>query len=419
MKRTNIKFALMIVITAIGVAFLGCKGKESDPETLTKDALNPPGYAFTVTKSAELELRWPTANAEKEFKGYYVFGSTKTLTDLKDLVAYPVGAKDKLGEIGIPRCAENSKFFEAFGFKATTVKCEGGEPEKLALADETTTATEEKLENYLQCGTNTDSKPSVPATTGVSLEIQKCLVKKAYDPTTAAQVALVNGTAYTFIVLAVKGDKYTDVSWTSNVVEDAPSSTAYTGSIELDEEEYTTLTFTFSSASAVTAEFPATALSCPTSNASTDIICAPFSGNTTSVTEPTLFFGRAPAGASYEQRLFVSASSAQSGTEGTIKIQHRGPQTLDAKTLGGDDSKQARIPDDAPVTTDYPDAGPKEIVYNNTVYDIEIIKSSTEKYYGKIVIGDIDYAGDAKTGKATIAITVVVQPGKNLVYYLQ
>ncbi len=415
-KRISIKIALTMLTATIGVLFFGCgKGTTADPETLTKDALNPPGNLFTVTKSAEIELRWTTGNAEDEFKGYFVFGTTKTFAELKALVKYPTGAADKIDRVGIPRCVDNSKFFEAFGLKATDRKCEGGEPEKFLLADEAAAA--EKLENYLQCGANTDKNPSVVVTSGISTEIQKCAVKKAYDATTGAQVSLANGTVYSFMVVSVKGSDLTEVSWTSNVVEDAPSATALTGSAELSNYQFTKITFNLTAA---TAAFSTTVEDCTgtgDSSASTDGRCGLSQQNANAVTEPTIFLGRAQSANSYvkhPQRLYISVSSQQTGD--AIALQARGPQTLDKKEDGGDDSKVPRIARDEPVTT-YATAGIKEIVYNNQVFDFQITKG-TDVYYGKVVIGDVTYADDNES-KATVEVNVVMQPGKNIVHYLQ
>src|SRR5437868_4492960 len=100
-------------LAAIMLAALGCQGSAGDPATLSAQDLNPPGNLVTVTQDGKIELRWLAGNGEKDFQGFYVFGTTKALADIATDIAYPSTAD--ISQVGIPRCKDNTGFWEAFG----------------------------------------------------------------------------------------------------------------------------------------------------------------------------------------------------------------------------------------------------------------------------------------------------------------
>ncbi len=111
------KFNLSVLgLGIILVTSIGCdKGSSGDPSTNDLGEFNPPGNLQTLTRSSKLVLTWVGANAEDDFQGYHVFGTTKTIAELKALAKYPTNVDVTKGA-SIPRCKDNSAFFEAFGY---------------------------------------------------------------------------------------------------------------------------------------------------------------------------------------------------------------------------------------------------------------------------------------------------------------
>src|SRR5690606_15665340 len=118
MKVTNILKASMIL--GAGLLAAACSDSKSDPGTESKSDLNPPGTLWTVTKDKAIELRWTAGNVEEDLNGYYVFVTEASKVTVKP--TYPAGVNTALS--GVPRCADNSKFFEQFGFKPSEKECE-------------------------------------------------------------------------------------------------------------------------------------------------------------------------------------------------------------------------------------------------------------------------------------------------------
>lgn len=399
------------VLPALAVVAVGCSGSKSDPKTAGKDDLNPPGKVWTVTQDKAIELRWTAANTEEDFKGYYVFVAKKSDYDAKDGksgVVYP--DKTNILETGIPRCKENNAFFKAMGITTDAEDdCEGGDTTENTPGSELTgrflaeeeaddaAGGEEKdeLSGWVKCKENGESTPTV------SLDVK--------PPVTSFQTCtipdLTNGVVYGFVVASVMGDNF-DMSWSSNLVWDAPSATviAKDTTVALSPGEMATLTFNVTAGTAEASDPGACATPCA-------FLSTP---NTETVTTPTLFVSRAAgSGAgSYHQRLYISAAHPDNG--GTVVIQPRGNQLWDSQV----GAVSPRIPGDAPAT-EWPDSiGTKYVVYNNQVFDFKITASATSVYFGKVVIGDVTYADAADMeSAATIKYTVVLQTAANTSYY--
>lgn len=404
MKVSNILKVAMIL--GAGALAAACSDSKSDPGTESKADLNPPGTLWTVTKSGALELRWTAGNVEEDLNGYYVFiaDASKVTTE----PTYPAGVKKALS--GVPRCLDNTKFFEQFGFKATDKACEDdtataastGTKTGLALtdgsmlADSTDTATttdeEEKLTGWAKCDTGSTADISLAATPPV-VTTQSCVISKLAEGT-----ALANGTTYAVFVMSVR-DEFKKVSWTSNVITDTPSADALpAGDLKLANNEYIRIDLTPASATAKASA----AAAC---DADTSSLCDRISVNNNVATDaPAVFLSRTKAdlftGFKYNQRLYVSVS-----TDGSVKLQPRGPQTWDALKGG----KAPRIPGDQAAAA-YADAGAKYVVYNNQVFDFEVTATGGS-YYGKLIVDDVKYASETDNkSDATLNVAVIMQP---------
>lgn len=423
--RFRLKKAILTTLAIPASALLlNCDGDTTDPATAGIDDLNPPGDVVTVTRDKKIELRWSAGNVEEDFKGYYVFGIEKSVYDAKakGKATYPKG-KSNPEVAGVPRCKDNSAFFEAFGLPKTESECEGApETPAAALAPSDTKLTQdaaktdeaaEKLTGFLSCDEKPNVTPSLPRPTDNKPVVtpQTCTVSKLAD---AAKTALKNGTTYAFIVVAVADDDFSTISWTSKVIFDTPSVSAYSNDA-----------LAFKAVSATTSEMYKITLD-PVAGTATAAAVASCDGNTAanpcsalskknglSTTTSDIYISRAAAGSSL-QRLYFSAPAG-----GSVIIQPRGPQTYDP--LKGSKTTDGRIPSDMAAksfpTKEY---GTKYVIYNNQIFDLEITKG-TAKYYGKVFIGDVTYAGTAGTNNAdltaTVKVNIVLQPGVGIKHY--
>jgi hypothetical protein len=403
----------ILAALAAGVFAYGCSGEKADPKTAGKSDLNPPGLLETVTRDSKIELRWSAGNVEEDFKGYYVFAMKKSDYDTKAKGKAKFPASADPTKAGIPRCQDNSAWFEAFGLPASTAECKADEAtpatgskltdDDTALTDNTSSSSDkpEKLTGFVLCDETVakgGKEPSL-AVTSPAISTQKCTVSKLAD----GKTALENGVSYVFFVVAVAEDDLSVVSWTSNLVSDTPSKDSpVETSITLKTAEYVTITV---DTTTKTATLKTQASSCtPASTA-----CNKLSDlNTDNPTTPTIFISRTSATteASFPQRLFISTAQGKA-----VQLQPRGPQTYDPLT----GTKVARIPgDQAAAATSYPAAGTKYIVYNNQVFDFAVTEG-TNVYYGKVVIGDVTYASSTvSTSDATLKVSVIFQPTANV-----
>lgn len=413
------------------IAIVSCGGTEKDPKTNDRGEFNPPGNLQTITQDGKIVLTWVGANAEDDFKGYHVFGIQSTLSDLLTAapVSFPSSPDLQTKQESIPRCKDNSAFFEKFGFPATDEECESSEiveeetdsedasPALAAnlgsyvLAEDDSSDSDEQedltIDFNLACSgsdqTVADGSLSLAATDGKTLGRVFCDVEKVFsardDAGTAQMAAVESGKTYVFFVVAVKGSDKNEISWISNVVEDTPAKQIYSDTLSLEKEKYAKFDLDITDFTAITT---------PTAQSCTASACKLTTPNSESA-ETSIYISRDTI-STYPQRLTISTSSS-----GKIKIQPRGAEVW---TDPRDDTTQPRKPGDAAVTT-YPDAGTKFPIYGDQVFDLEITKDSSTKYYGKVVIRNVSYESNATDAKASLEVTIVVQNKAGTVHYLQ
>lgn len=396
-----------------GALLASCSGEKADPKTAGKSDLNPPGLLETVTRDGKIELRWSAGNVEEDFKGYYVFAMKKSDYDSKAKGKAKFPASADPSKAGIPRCQDNSAWFEAFGLPASDAECEADEAtpasgskltdNEKALTDGASSSSDkpEKLTGFVLCDETVakgGKEPSL-AVASPAVSTQKCTVSKLAD----GKTALENGVSYVFFVVAVAEDDLSAVSWTSNLVSDTPSkdSPAET-SVILKNGQYFTAAINLTSK---TVTLDSTAKNCVQAG-DTSVCEGVAKTNIETPSVPTIYVSREFVDGNYPQRLFISTAQGKA-----VQLQPRGPQTYDPLT----GTKVARIPgDQAAAATSYPAAGTKYIVYNNQVFDFAVTEG-TNVYYGKVVIGDVTYGSstDAKSD-ATLKVSVIFQPTANV-----
>jgi hypothetical protein len=406
----------LIFASTMTLVMNACGGSTSNPATVSKADLNPPKELMTVTQDGSVELRWSPFNAEDEFQGFQVFGAATSLETLYTLVKYPVklsSAADLLNA-SIPQCEDNSAFFEAFGFEKNEEDCEDGEAEQEAAKSTTGTSLLEEdpddlpPANRLACVgddakyTNTNVSVKIE---GYALERQSCKVTEVWSVADKKKVAMANGTVYVFFVVAVKGDEFDEMSWSSNLTEDAPSFTAFSGSIELKHSGDTS-----GISDAVTdtqyvrfAVDGAKTIEKPTAAACLEDVCK-LTG-TNDQTTAGIYIGRDYG--SRSQRLLISTPSS-----GKIELQPVG-----RATYGGD---VGRLPGDE-ATTSYPTSkGAKFEVLGDQTFDLKITNADASIHYGKLYVTDVTYASATSTKSAATAnVTIVIQPKTGSTYYAQ
>lgn len=416
-------------------AVVACdEATSKDPATATRDALNPPSALASVTWDKKIELRWQAMNAEEDFKGFRVFAVAKPLSGLT-APAYPAGySLEKLRSGSVPRCDQNSALFEAFGFPAIETgdkECEGddtpasssaaGTAKELALngkgmlvAEEGTDTAAEKDEDALppqvvkcqnEAGTvvSTDQL-SLPAAVPTLTE-QVCIVTALADGT-----ALANGTTYTFFVAAILADdtfEKVEVSWTSNFVEDTPSTPIFSGTVELEVGKMKYLPLESIVTKAAFTELGEA--DCDTSFSG----CSVYKVN---ALDPSgIYFGRRGDG-TYPQRTFISATAGED-----LALLLRGPQTQDPRDAEG--TIATSIPGDeaadSAVAGTYDTTGLPQPVYGNQVFDFTVMIAGA-KHYGKVVVKDVALADPAdETTAVTYPITVLLQTAPNNRHYFK
>lgn len=410
--KRNLK-SLALGLYAASILSSCDSGTTSDPSTNDLGEFNPPGQLQSITGDAAVTLRWIAANAEKDFQGYHVFGAAKSISELKSLATYPSGVDISTGA-SIPRCKDNSAFFEAFGFKATTTECKStvadaaaststlfegynlagsGSAAGTTTNSSTTTAEAETITFNLKCSDETASANVSRSGTasGKGIGPIRCGVSKLSDGT-----ALANGTNYTFFVVAVKGSSFSNISWISNLVEDTPAKEVFSATVDLTAARYTTFDIN-------TSTFAVTKSTAETT--CTDVNCRI---TTTSDISGTKLVLARDTSTDYPMRVLVYST-------GTLKLQARGPQTYDSDSP---DTISTRIPGDSAAKT-YDAAGVKNAVYGNQVFDLELTNGTT-KNYGKLIVKTISYADISNTSSvASVAITIVMQPKASSYNYLQ
>lgn len=416
MKITKIVSGILY-LGAAGVLTYGCSGEKADPKTAGKADLNPPGLLDTVTRDGKIELRWTAGNVEDDFRGYYVFAMKKSEYDVQAKGKATFPAKADPEKAGIPRCADNSDWFKAFGLPQTTAACDADEATPASgtkLTGDSGNATDstssdksekaEKLTGFVLCDETTAATEPSLAVKGPAITTQKCTVSKLANGS-----PLVNGTTYVFFVVAVAKDDLSAVSWTSNVMSDTPSfDAASEKDVVLAQNKSLAITIDAGNGTAAVAEAATNCVAGACDRLSIK--------NTAAVSSPTIHLSRTAATSDTDggaigflQRLYISSPSGDA-----VKLQPRGPQTYDPLTR----SKVVRIPGDraADVST-FPDGGTKYIVYNNQVFDFAVTQG-TQTYYGKVVIGDVTYASESATSAATLKVSVIFQPAAGIRDYV-
>jgi hypothetical protein len=427
---------LALGLTALAV--VACdEASSKDPATATRDALNPPSGLVSVTWDKKIELRWQAMNAEEDFKGFRVFAVAKPISALP-APTYPAGyTLDKLRTGAVPRCDQNSALFVEFGFPAIEEgdkECEGdeasdsgpaaGDAKELTLSgkgmlaaeegDGTDTAADEEAEESLppqvvkcqnEAGTVVSTEQlSLPAPVPALTE-QVCIVTALADGT-----ALANGTTYTFFVAAIMADdtfEKVEVSWTSNFVEDTPSTQIFSGTVELDvgKMQYLPLESIITKAAFDTLEDAA----CDTNNTG----CFVYKLNKLSA--KGIYFGRRGDG-DYPQRTFISATAGED-----LALLLRGPQTQDPRDTEG--TIATSIPGDqaadSAVAGTYDTTGLPQPVYGNQVFDFTVMISGA-KHYGKVVVKEVSLADPAdETSVVSYPITVLLQTAPTIRHYFK
>jgi len=401
-----------LIFSLVSGLLMACGASSSDPSTSSRDDLAPPSGLESITGSASVKLIWQGFNSEDEFRGYQVFGAElKDDMNLPSLVAYPRKPADmaQLVRMAIPRCADNSKFFEAFGFKNTETKCEKATEEEMASAlvgSSLTSVVEETekedknapLRNRLVCsGQENDDFVSLKvANKADGLKQHSCTVS-ALKNASGEDIALENGKKYIFFAVSVAGDKYNQISWTSNAVIDVPALTIFNESITLAASKF--VRFPIASTEAITAP---TAADCVAG------ACALATPN--ELADFGLYLGRDSG--TNKDRLFISAPkfAGEQNTNGQISIVSHGPATV------GD--YQVYLPKDQANEAGYDQSGVKFTLTGDNIFDFKV-KLASGIHYGKIAVTDRSFASDALDADMTLRVTIVLQPAPLTPYYFR
>ncbi|MFK7825418.1 MAG: hypothetical protein AB8G05_14790 [Oligoflexales bacterium] len=413
-----------ILFISSGLICLSCGDSDSNPLTESKSDLNPPTNLNSLNLEDSIELRFNGSNTESDFQGYYVFGTKTPWSDLQPLIKFPSNAgTDQEGNarawyqsVGIPRCTDNDAFFAKFGMGASGVACEGSGVSK-SVDGEDEDSDENSANEFknliLQCS-NPETALDLSILKGDDYKpgaLQKCLVNKVWDPSldTPAQVAIEGGSEYTFFAVSVMGSDFDSISWTSNIIAGAASSTAVNSQeITLNTGEFKKISFDMTALTATVDSSPSTC---------TGNVCTIAKANSQESTVPTIWIGRASSGTSYTQRILVSDSQDSSSS---LYLSAKDSKVSDP---GGTDPSAvtARVPNAMPNDISSAD-GIVNPIYGHDVLDFKIIHNESN-YYGKLVIENISYADESGSvgnfGTATIKLSVILQTGAGVLHYLK
>ncbi len=425
---------LALALSAILIAAACDKGETGDPATEDRSDLNPPSGLVSITGDGQITLRWRGNNTEDDFKGYDVFMYAGDITEGTDLYSFPSADAD-LAQASLPRCADNSSLFVAFGFDPTDRECGGtssdddsssDDADALMLvtqddddddADDDDDTADEALASIVKCETGSTENISLEVAEGDGLGPQTCVIKTLPDGTTA----VANGTTYSFFVTSVMGDDYETISWTSNFVVDTPAKAVFSGNLTFESGKGLFLPIaklqeavastSLTSIDAIDADdFESAA--CPSNS-----YCTIGSSNGSS-NDAGLYFGR--LGGSKPLRIFFSTPEASGDA---IKYAYRGAQTFDP---GGDSDFSTTIPgDQAAEDTDssspYLANGSLTPIYQNQVFDIAVWDDSASTLnYGKVVFGarTVEDSDDTDSD-VTIPVTILMQEATGVRHYLK
>lgn len=411
----------LLKIFAVGALALGAAacddGSTGNPSTSARNELNPPSGLVTVTGDTSVTLRWMGNNTEDDFQGYNVFVaegdySGTIVSGTKWEAAYPKNVNLTTGSI--PRCKGNNAIFETnFKFPVSEADCEGdttsdaGNAAGAALAEET----ESKLP-FKKCEENkSNDNLSLPVPDSKKvLGIQKCSI-----------TGLTNGQTYTFMVMAVKGAEFENVSWSSNFVTDTPANNLFTSEVELTIPVGKVLFLSHADIVAAVTGADMTVAKWDSSQAcATTEVCA--IGSTNRESAGGIYLGR--LGGQKPARIYFSTPTKADTATDAISYLYRGGQTYDPEnenptavsvTIPGDQANSDR-------TTNY-GSGKGTEVAGNEVIDLAI-KNGTGWHFGKFVIDVPSLVEDAAiTNKELqnikVKVSLIVQTAPGVPHYLQ
>ncbi|NRA65936.1 MAG: hypothetical protein HRU19_15720 [Pseudobacteriovorax sp.] len=383
----------------------------ADPDIAERDDLSPPLNLTTVTGSESIELRWNAQNFEDELQGYHVYmiegkSIANIAADSANLPQYPQDSYNQeatLREASIPRCEDNNSFFGLFGITANTSEsCGGGLFVTQATEDtddgEGTPITAKQV-CYDPAAPDTNlGNENISVAKDASSEfkdgegIQRCLIK-----------GLTNGTDYTFLVVAVLGSDFDEISWSSNLADDTPAPVLLSQDVAYVTSQYQAITLDPVNFTATLG----TSTPCPASS-----LCDVTKANSLTDVPYNIYVAR-DDGALFPQRLLVSTAATS-----RIKLLGRGPMTTDPLQAAGTIS--TRIPGDQAVADgdSYYDSGTVVAVYENSVFDFQITDTNGVARFGKIILHGFSYASTSTDANVTVKTEVVMQTAANNVNYL-
>lgn len=403
-------FLKLIGIGAIALAASACdEASKSNPSTAARGDLNPPTGLVSITGDTTVTLRWLGNNTEDDFKGYHVFMADgdfagKYPAGTAWTASYPAGASLATGSI--PRCKDNSAVFETnFKFPVSENDCEGDTAASGTPDAGSTLLAEEPADAplpFVKCDGKSDANLSIPATDKV-LGTQECKI-----------TGLTNGKTYTFVVMAVMGSEFENVSWSSNFVTDTPSNNIYSTTITIPMTNHVFLAHADIVAAMTGTDLTATnwltKTTCPTD------ICSISGGGNLGTNAAGLYFGR--NGGTKPARVYFSAPNTLDTATDSIAYLYRGGQTYDAQNPT---VVSTSIPGDMANTNTEQNytKGTLVEVLGNEVIDIAV-QNAGKWHYGKLVM-DVPTLATVTDEESdlTVKITLVMQPAAAIPHYFQ
>lgn len=273
-RRNSSSIRALLGFVSLG-ALVACQGSNTDPKTITKGDLNPPFQLVSITKGDKLVLQWRISNTEKDVAGYNVYVAKKKLADVQQTLTAADVREINLGSQQLPRCKSTTGAFALFGFKADSKfaqkDCDdvgveapeetstaassgatGGSSRAGAAADEETPA---EVSKFVKCVDDSGTDVGRPGLLSVDISkakgaggtpVPSDLAKRVgatIKCTVAAGTALSDdtqgfetGAHYTAFVMSVQGEKANKVSFTSNFVEDIPTTYSEVKGITLNDD---------------------------------------------------------------------------------------------------------------------------------------------------------------------------------------
>ncbi len=399
----------ILAVGALALSASACdEGSKGNPSTAARGDLNPPSGLVTITGDTSVTLRWLGNNTEDDFKGYNVFVaegdySGTVVAGTAWTATYPANANLTTGSV--PRCKDNSAIFETnFKFPVSEADCEGDTAtDDGAGATGAGLAEEETKLPFAKCDGKSDDNLSLPASDKV-LGTQECKI-----------TGLTNGKTYTFMVMAVMGSDFENVSWSSNFVTDTPANNLFTSEVEITIPMGKVL---FLSHADIVAAVTGTDLAATkwdaTKLCTSTAVCVIGAAN--AQTAGGLYLGR--FGGTKPARVYFSTPTKTGTATDNIMYLYRGGQTFDPQNPT---AVSVTIPNDMANKdreTNYSNGGLTEVL-GNEVIDLAI-QNAANWHFGKLVLNVpsmatvTDEASDMK-----IKISLIVQPAAGVSHYFQ